>query len=509
MAVRQRFPTIGLLAVLGLLVGGALPLPAASSAPADGDAAVVASARVEVRDDRFEPKRVRIDPGDSVVWTNQGRNRHTVTADDGSFDSGDMQTGESFSRRFRKEGYYYYHCVYHGSGGKTGMWGVVIVGDPPKSADPYAGRPERKQVRPRIVVPDDFPRIQQAVDEASPGTTILIKPGVYKQKVIVKTDNLIIKGLDRFRTILHGQDKRSNGFIVDGARNVRIKNLTVRNFSENGIFYNNSKHYLVARVDSIKNRHYGIYAFDSYNGIIKDSFGWGSGDSSFYIGECMGCGALLDNIYSAWNSIGYSGTNATGVTIQNSVFEKNGVGVVPNTLPTEDLGPNRGTFIFNNLIRNNNNSEVPPAGFFETIGMPVGTGVWLPGVDNNAVRRNIIRNHDRYGVLITQSVHEDSLPENNRVRRNLISSTGVYSLAWDGTGWDNCFRGNKFEQETGPPEAQDVYNCANRPFMGAPWAPVQAEVAYAITIENQTRETREPPEPKRPRCQKGAPGCNR
>lgn len=465
-----------------------------------------ASATVQIRDNSFTPNEVHIDPGDSVVWHyNQGRSVHDVTSDErGEFSSGDMRPGSTYEHRFPEEGYYPYFCRYHGGRGGAGMSGLIVVGDPPPQEEPDVEVPSR----PRIVVPRDFPTIQKAVDAASPGTTIVIQPGVYRESVVVKTPRLVIGGVDRFRTILHGGDEKGNGFVVDGVNDVTVKNLTVRNYLQNGIFFNDMVDYRATKIDAIKNRTYGIYAFNSYDGVIENSFGYGSADSAFYIGQCMGCGGLIDNVIARKNYIGYSGTNATGVIVRDSTFVDNGVGVVPNTLPTEELGPNRGTLIVDNLIKNNNYSKIPARGFSETVGIPFGTGVWTPGVQNNVVKSNRILDHDRYGVLITQSWAGDPLPINNRVRGNFIRNSGMYDLAWDGTGENNCFLNNDFTGETGPPEIQTLYSCHNRPFVGVPFAPVQADV-WASLGNAQTREQEEPPEPKRPRCQKGAPGCDR
>jgi hypothetical protein len=208
------------------------------------------------------------------------------------------------------------------------------------------------------------------------------------------------------------------------------------------------------------------------------------------------------------NYLGYSGTNATGVIIRNSTFTRNGAGIVPNTLPTEELAPNRGTTMVNNLVTDNNYENIPAAGFSETVGIPFGTGIWLAGVHNNVAKNNLVRDHKRYGILITQSIDADSLPVNNRVRRNVIRSSGMYDLAYDGTGYNNCFYRNDLSGPTGPPDAESLYSCPARPNVGVPFAPVQADVAANAT-NTQTREQIEPPEPDRPRCQKGAPGCSR
>jgi len=491
------------------LGAGALLLVAATLVALPPEASA-ATQNVTIRDNTFNPEEIRIDPGDSVLWTyTNGRNTHRVQSDErGGYDSGDMRPGDTYEKRFTEEGYYPYFCRYHGGRNGAGMAGLVIVGDPPPPDNDTTRDPRRK-----LVVPRDFKTIQGAVDRAKPRTTIVVRPGTYREAVVVQTDNITIRGVDRFRTILNGGDNKGTGITFDGVRKAKVANLTVRNYVGNGIYFNNVNGYTATRVDSIKNRTYGIYAFDSYDGVIKRSFGWGSGDSAFYVGQCLGCSALLENLTSRYNYLGYSGTNATGVIIRDSLFKNNGAGVVPNTLPTEELGPNRGTIVVDNRIVNNNYSTVPAAGFSETVGIPFGTGIWFPGVENNVARRNVIRKHNSYGVLVSQSLDE-SLPMNNTVVSNTIRNSDSdgdgygYDLAWDGTGANNCFSNNDIEGATGPPMIQDLYACANRPFTGTPFPPVQAHLAASVT-NVETREQEEPPEPNRPRCQRGAPGCSR
>lgn len=92
--------------------GGAQPMPS-PSAPS-----------VLIRDGAFEPNRVNIRAGDTVRWTNDGTKVHTVTADDGSFDSGNLEPGKTFSHKFEKEGTFNYHCTPH----KDQMKASVVVG---------------------------------------------------------------------------------------------------------------------------------------------------------------------------------------------------------------------------------------------------------------------------------------------------------------------------------------------------------------------------------------------
>jgi plastocyanin len=78
---------------------------------------------VSIEDFYFEPSDAAIQPGDTVTWTNEGNHPHTVTADDGSFDSGTLQPGESYSHTFQNPGMVAYYCSIH-----PFMTGSVSVG---------------------------------------------------------------------------------------------------------------------------------------------------------------------------------------------------------------------------------------------------------------------------------------------------------------------------------------------------------------------------------------------
>ena len=58
----------------------------------------------------------------TVEWTNNDTVPHTVTANGGSFDSGAIAAGASFTYEFSSPGVYGYHCTYH-----PWMVGTVIV----------------------------------------------------------------------------------------------------------------------------------------------------------------------------------------------------------------------------------------------------------------------------------------------------------------------------------------------------------------------------------------------
>jgi parallel beta-helix repeat protein len=375
---------------------------------------------------------------------------------------------------------------------------ALVMGLLPATAS--AGR------RARIVVPRDYRSISEAVRHAPEGALVLVRPGVYRESVSVQTSGITIRGVDRFRTVLDGNGQNDNGIIVYGTTGVSVENLTVRNYRSNGVYFDDSENYRMTRIDAIKNGIYGLYAFNSYKGEITDSFAWGSGDAGLYIGECLGCKAVVRNVHAEWNLIGYSGTNATGVEIRDSVFRNNAVGIMPNTLPLEGDSPNRGTLIHDNLIVDNNNERIRPASIWTEVGVPTGTGVWLFGVSGNVVRDNEIEDQDRYGVLLSAGPDPNGAPMDDTVVDNTLTGSG-YALAWDGSGANNCFAGNRFEGETGPPEIETLYPC-DRPTVGVAYPPVQADVAAALA-SGRLRDGEEAPNPKRPRCQAHRPRCRR
>jgi plastocyanin len=89
-------------------------------------AAPVASAgtTVGVGFDTFTPPAIDVLAGDTVMWMNESSRPHTVTANDGSFDSGHIVVGGMYEQRFAAAGTFAYHCTLH-----PFMTGQVDVSD--------------------------------------------------------------------------------------------------------------------------------------------------------------------------------------------------------------------------------------------------------------------------------------------------------------------------------------------------------------------------------------------
>lgn len=125
-----------------------LATAAAGFAPRAAARPAAQEVTVEMRDIAFTPRMVTVSPGTTVVWVNRDPFDHTVTADDGSFNSGLILPGGVFRFTFQRPGRYAYYCVPHGGPGGVGMSGVVIVGAPQPTPAPPPPTPTPVPVQP-------------------------------------------------------------------------------------------------------------------------------------------------------------------------------------------------------------------------------------------------------------------------------------------------------------------------------------------------------------------------
>lgn len=75
-----------------------------------------------VRDFLFSPSRLEVTAGTTVVWLNRGQVVHTVTAQDRSFDSGPIESGERRAITFSRAGTFPFRCLPH-----PFMTGTIVV----------------------------------------------------------------------------------------------------------------------------------------------------------------------------------------------------------------------------------------------------------------------------------------------------------------------------------------------------------------------------------------------
>jgi hypothetical protein len=334
--------------------------------------------------------------------------------------------------------------------------------------------------------------IQKAVDKAGKtkkkNDMIKVKPGKYVEGVqaLGKTySGLTIMGTNKNarKTILEGKNAQlpggvgiaNNGIEIADAKNVTVKNMWVRNFATNGVFWHDTntddnkatcQNAVAKNVDVSFNRSYGLFMFGCEGGSFNKSEGWGHGDSAYYVGATPFQDdpqkTVLKNLDSYENVLGYSGTNSKYVVIKNNNFYNNGVGVVPNTLDSEPYEPaSNGVIENNNIFWNNFNYFLPNSrvktvsnglGTVEGIGTiqyPTGAGVVLLGSTGWIVRNNNIFGNFKWGAAVVADPFnegDNAIPNGNQFIDNQMGRNGTDTNAVDvfnqGAGSGQCFQGN-------------------------------------------------------------------
>jgi parallel beta-helix repeat protein len=303
------------------------------------------------------------------------------------------------------------------------------------------------------IVVENGHSIQIAVAAAHLGDTIVVKAGVYKENVVITTDNLTLRGAGAGKTFLEppANDTSGCGICVFGqgdpngtapptrlVRNDRITGLTARNFQFSGIFGWGTDGLVVSRVDAVRNGAYGIARFESTRTVLKDNRASGSGEAGFYVGDSPDAATTVtDN--RAWdNDLGIFVRHAHGVSIrENEVF-----GNCFGALVLDD-GQSGGTgdvnIVDNHFNRNNKfcqaTGEGPPHG---------GAGVVLWGAVRSVVQDNEVKNNNisqdlpgRGGVVLLSAAGppgNGSDATDNTIKDNTIKNNVPVDISWDGKG---------------------------------------------------------------------------
>lgn len=434
---------------LFLLALAALALASCASQEADVE--------VSMLDNTFAPAVINVPVNGTVLFRNDGRNPHNAIDAGGTFSTEDtfgdllMQEGDETTMRFATPGVYQIYCSLHAAkgddGSYSGMVATLIVGDADEAEAATMARADvpREWTGETLVVPDDgFPDIQSAVDAAEPGDLVLVRPGTYKEQVTVTTPGLTIRGEDRNTVILDGEFIRENGVFAT-ADGVAVENLTTKNYLSNGVFWTGVTGYRGSYLTAIDNIVYGIYAFGSVDGLIEHSYASGSWDSGFYIGQCDPCNAMITDVVSEYNGLGYSGTNSSGnIYLVNSTWRYNAAGIVPNTLDSELLPPVRDVVIAGNLVHGQGTVTVPTGSVQRTA---EGHGILYPGGRDALITQNLVVDNTGYGIAISPMFDANFwAPGGSEVVENVVLGSGQADLLLSGPADDrSCFARNEHD----------------------------------------------------------------
>ncbi len=408
-----------------------------------------------------------------------------------------------------------------------------------------------------------YATIQSAVDAAQPCDWVLIAPGVYPEKVVIKTPNLHVRGLNRNQVIVDGRHRVGNGIEVQKASNVWIANLTVRNFDRptrdgedgNEIWWNGGDesgqigaqgwwgNYLTAYDTGLKGG-YGLFTSNEVKGGWDHVYASGFNDSGLYIGACPDCHAYVRHALVERNALGYSGTNSGGhLIIEDSVFRNNGVGIGPNSLLNDKPPPQLGTcdsalntsptptiastsvqhctIIRRNRVLSNNLTNGPANS--STGSLPWGAGIALVGTYGDWVYKNTVTGNRNFGIV----GFENPVPfpptdktlyfqlSGNRIEANTVSGGAYAEIAFEGglfgqkASVNNCFADNVAKKTL--PEDLSLWSCAWETTPNADSVTSGTILGILLKLQDENRkhvqkgQPAPPAQPTMPRPCRGAP----
>ncbi len=330
-----------------------------------------------------------------------------------------------------------------------------------------------------------YKTIQRAVDAADAGDTIRVGNGRYREGVrIFGATKRYVKVIGNprapHRVVIDARGltgaKAQMAFFVNGADQVTLRGMKAVGQKANGFFVINNDGYTFDRLIAEKTGVYGLYAFNSTGGTMTNSLAYYLRDGAYYIGQTppqvKPKRTIVRNVVGWGSVLGFSATHMKYVTITQSRFFNNSVGVAPNALDSQKYAP-----AANNVIRDNdifwNNFDVYRGAPFNAKSnanfvYPPGTGVILLSGRDNVVEANRIWGHHLGALIEVQNIFLEKNKEaidlvDNVARNNAFGKGGAdrngRDLIYTGNGTGNCFEGNTGVETTLPADPASFPPC--------------------------------------------------
>jgi cytochrome c peroxidase len=312
---------------------------------------------------------------------------------------------------------------------------------------------------PQTITVNPGEKIQAAVDRARPGDTVVILRGTYHEGVVVKRNNITVRGEGEgaARPILDGQKQIGNGIIACGDSFV-VENLIVKNYQANGILTNGADGVTMRNIFAQDTGEYGLFPVHSKNVLMENNVVTGASDAALYIGQSEN--VMIRNNEAYGNVTGLEFENTSNGVAENNFLHDNTSGLLVFVLP--DLARKETTnnqVLHNRIVNNNGENFGKPGSIVSSV--PPGVGMVLLGPDGTVVTGNEIRDN-RSAAIALISLHTfftdrstfdvGTEPENNRIYGNVIAHNAydphpaakafgfpTAELIWDGSGADNTW----------------------------------------------------------------------
>jgi hypothetical protein len=312
--------------------------------------------------------------------------------------------------------------------------------------------------------------IQAAINQAVPGDTVLVRPGVYKQAVQIRTDGITLRGSGDFLggtvikppaathnlcssrhlfgptgvCILAKKVNMKTGAVITPVYNDTVTNLYVTGFASNGVFGYGTYGLTVQRVVATDDGDYGISRFESTNTLFANDTAIGNDEAGFYVGDSPNAATVVRNDVAKGNEFGIFVRHARGVTVMNNRAKGNCQGIL--VLDDGEQGGAGNAVIQDNSVYRNN--RFCPADKEEGAPPLQGGGILLVGatqtkVLSNSLKGNSGKQFNSGGIVVVSAgVFGGSDPMFDTIARNTAFRDKPADLRWDGTGNNITFVGN-------------------------------------------------------------------
>jgi len=319
-----------------------------------------------------------------------------------------------------------------------------------------------------IYVPDDYPTIQSAVDNATAGDEIIVRNGTYKENIIVDKQ-LTIRSENGYKNCTIKAKKVSNHVFTVWSNSVSISGFKVLGSEEAGIYLWDAN-YCNISCNRIYDNIYGIKVSRSHN-------------NTFYV----------NNLGHFWEG-GYWGIwlkdSHNNTIFQNTIAEHHGIGI---GIHMQHSNNNR---VSNNVIKNNNYGFIIEA-----------------SSNNNTIANNTVESNHHGGINFYSSYYNSIFHNNinstywdgiyleesdcNRIKSNSFSNDGLFVFySYHNTIENNTVNGKPLiyledesdkviDEETGE---IILVNCENISIQGQEISNVENGIEFWMTCNSTISE---------------------